>query len=94
MRGDDTRAWGPPYAKYRDESRQGPGESAYYLGVRSIAYLQIPHSVDMDCGTGQPQQEILRTVVSTQVGRGDLAPPCERMRRSRRELPPWKSEEI
>ncbi|KAB8204172.1 CoA-transferase family III domain-containing protein [Aspergillus parasiticus] len=33
VRGDDTRAWGPPYAKYQDESRQGPGESAYYLGV-------------------------------------------------------------
>ncbi|KAL7268708.1 hypothetical protein RUND412_008652 [Rhizina undulata] len=29
-RGDDTRAWGPPYAK---SSNGGPGESAYYLGV-------------------------------------------------------------
>lgn len=34
VRGDDTRAWGPPYAKYQDESRKGPGESAYYLSVR------------------------------------------------------------
>jgi len=34
VRGDDTRAWGPPFAKYQDESRQGPGESAYYLAVR------------------------------------------------------------
>ncbi|KAJ5818420.1 hypothetical protein N7474_004011 [Penicillium riverlandense] len=33
-RGDDTRAWGPPYAKYEDASRKGPGESAYYLAVR------------------------------------------------------------
>ncbi|KAF7716273.1 Succinate--hydroxymethylglutarate CoA-transferase [Penicillium ucsense] len=33
VRGDDTRAWGPPYAKYEDASRQGPGESAYYLAV-------------------------------------------------------------
>ena len=35
-RGDDTRAWGPPYAPYRD-GRSGPGESAYYLSVRSLA---------------------------------------------------------
>ncbi|KAF7588288.1 hypothetical protein BBP40_005913 [Aspergillus hancockii] len=34
VRGDDTRAWGPPYAKYQDESREGPGESAYYLGTQ------------------------------------------------------------
>ncbi|KAJ5085369.1 hypothetical protein N7532_010140 [Penicillium argentinense] len=33
VRGDDTRAWGPPYAKYEDESKTGPGESAYYLAV-------------------------------------------------------------
>ncbi|KAI0006457.1 CoA-transferase family III [Xylariaceae sp. FL0662B] len=33
-RGDDTRAWGPPYATYREGSNlQGPGESAYYLAV-------------------------------------------------------------
>ena len=32
VRGDDTRAWGPPYAKYTDESsKQGPGEAAYFL---------------------------------------------------------------
>ena len=36
-RGDDTRAWGPPYAKYREgELREGPGESAYFLSVREI----------------------------------------------------------
>lgn len=35
VRGDDTRAWGPPYAKYTSKSgMQGPGESAYFLGVR------------------------------------------------------------
>jgi succinate---hydroxymethylglutarate CoA-transferase len=34
VRGDDTRAWGPPYAKYKDgSSAKGPGESAYFLGV-------------------------------------------------------------
>ncbi|OAA59094.1 CoA-transferase family III [Niveomyces insectorum RCEF 264] len=34
VRGDDTRAWGPPYAKYKpDSGLEGPGESAYFLGV-------------------------------------------------------------
>ncbi|KFH47202.1 Succinate--hydroxymethylglutarate CoA-transferase-like protein [Hapsidospora chrysogenum ATCC 11550] len=34
VRGDDTRAWGPPYAKYTPESgHEGPGEAAYFLGV-------------------------------------------------------------
>ncbi|KAL3478801.1 CoA-transferase family III domain-containing protein [Aspergillus californicus] len=40
VRGDDTRAWGPPYAPYID-GREGNGESAYYLSVnrnkRSLA---------------------------------------------------------
>ncbi|RDW93508.1 CaiB/BaiF CoA transferase family protein [Aspergillus mulundensis] len=40
VRGDDTRAWGPPYAPYID-GREGKGESAYYLSVnrnkRSLA---------------------------------------------------------
>ncbi|KAF4335861.1 alpha-methylacyl-coa racemase [Fusarium beomiforme] len=31
-RGDDTRAWGPPFAPYKD-GRGGEGESAYYLSV-------------------------------------------------------------
>ena len=36
-RGDDTRAWGPPYAKYiRGEKTNSPGESAYFLSVRLI----------------------------------------------------------
>ncbi|BCS27427.1 CaiB/BaiF CoA transferase family protein [Aspergillus puulaauensis] len=34
VRGDDTRAWGPPYAKYKHGAdKEGPGESAYYLAV-------------------------------------------------------------
>lgn len=33
-RGDDTRAWGPPYAEYTPASgKEGPGESAYFLSV-------------------------------------------------------------
>lgn len=34
VRGDDTRAWGPPFAAYND-GREGNGESAYYLSVRN-----------------------------------------------------------
>ncbi|KAK0334485.1 hypothetical protein LTR91_007225 [Friedmanniomyces endolithicus] len=41
-RGDDTRAWGPPYAAYTEHSgKQGSGESAYFLGTginKSSAY--------------------------------------------------------
>ncbi|KAL1958214.1 hypothetical protein VTO42DRAFT_4722 [Malbranchea cinnamomea] len=33
VRGDDTRAWGPPFAAYREGTKEGPGESAYYLAV-------------------------------------------------------------
>lgn len=33
-RGDDTRAWGPPYAKHvRGKGTESPGESAYFLSV-------------------------------------------------------------
>ncbi|RDW89282.1 caib family protein-like protein [Coleophoma cylindrospora] len=33
-RGDDTRAWGPPYAPYKPGSgKEGAGESAYFLAV-------------------------------------------------------------
>lgn len=32
VNGDDTRAWGPPYAPYTS-SHEGPGESAYFLSV-------------------------------------------------------------
>jgi succinate--hydroxymethylglutarate CoA-transferase len=50
-RGDDTRAWGPPYAPYTN-GETGPGESAYYLGVnrnkRSIGLsFQHPAGVDI-----------------------------------------------
>ena len=33
-RGDDTRQWGPPFAKYQTADKTGPGESAYFLSVR------------------------------------------------------------
>ncbi|KAF1825988.1 CAIB/BAIF family enzyme [Dissoconium aciculare CBS 342.82] len=52
-RGDDTRAWGPPYATYTQESgKQGPGESAYFLAAnrnkKSIGLsFQDPAGVDI-----------------------------------------------
>ena len=34
VRGDDTRAWGPPYAKHiHGDKMDGPGESTYFLAV-------------------------------------------------------------
>lgn len=40
-RGDDTRAWGPPYAKYTQVwgppfATDSPGESAYFLSVSNM----------------------------------------------------------
>ncbi|KAI1817993.1 CoA-transferase family III domain-containing protein [Poronia punctata] len=52
-RGDDTRAWGPPYAPYQQGSDlEGPGESAYFLGVnrnkKSLALsFQHPEGVEI-----------------------------------------------
>ncbi|KAL8404920.1 hypothetical protein RB594_009707 [Gaeumannomyces avenae] len=53
VRGDDTRAWGPPYAPYTAESKhEGPGESAYFLTVnrnkKSLALsYQDPAGIDI-----------------------------------------------
>lgn len=75
-RGDDTRAWGPPYATYNEESgKQGPGESAYFLAVG--IYSSSDHSYS-DIHPGESQQEIIGPVVcprfrctdSAQVGKG------------------------
>ncbi|KAF2458016.1 formyl-coenzyme A transferase [Lineolata rhizophorae] len=57
-RGDDTRAWGPPYAKYTH--KDGSGESAYFLSVNrnkksiglSFAHpsgVDILHKLAKDC---------------------------------------------
>ncbi|EME41316.1 hypothetical protein DOTSEDRAFT_135533 [Dothistroma septosporum NZE10] len=60
-RGDDTRAWGPPYASYKEDSgQQGQGESAYFLAVnrnkksiglsfQSPAGVEILHKLAKDC---------------------------------------------
>ncbi|KAF2236129.1 caib/baif family protein-like protein [Viridothelium virens] len=49
-RGDDTRAWGPPYAKYRNASK-GAGESAYFLAVnrnKKSLGLSFAHPAGVD----------------------------------------------
>ncbi|PGH06558.1 hypothetical protein AJ79_06497 [Helicocarpus griseus UAMH5409] len=59
-RGDDTRAWGPPFAKYKEGTKEGPGESAYYLAVNrnkkslglSFAHesgIEILHKLVKEC---------------------------------------------
>ncbi|KAF2019599.1 caib/baif family protein-like protein [Aaosphaeria arxii CBS 175.79] len=51
-RGDDTRAWGPPYAKHvNGDHTDGPGESAYYLGVnrnKKSLGLSFAHPAGVD----------------------------------------------
>lgn len=40
-RGDDTRAWGPPYAPYsKDSGKDGQGEAAYFLSVKDLSSFQ------------------------------------------------------
>jgi hypothetical protein len=64
IRGDDTRAWGPPYAKYLPNSgKEGPGESAYYLSVGSSFLSLAPTDLEI----GQSKQEIHGSVVSTSL---------------------------
>ncbi|KAF2483209.1 CoA-transferase family III domain-containing protein [Neohortaea acidophila] len=60
-RGDDTRAWGPPYASYTASSgKKGAGESAYFLAVnrnkksiglnfQSPSGKEILHGLAKDC---------------------------------------------
>ncbi|KAK9439063.1 CAIB/BAIF family enzyme [Metarhizium brunneum] len=53
VRGDDTRAWGPPYAAYKPDTKaDGPGEAAYFLGAnrnkKSLGLsFQHPEGVDI-----------------------------------------------
>ncbi|RFU27436.1 hypothetical protein B7463_g8906, partial [Scytalidium lignicola] len=61
IRGDDTRHWGPPYAKYKEGvEREGHGESAYFLAVnrnkKSVGLsfqdpegVEILHKLAADC---------------------------------------------
>ncbi|KAF2735076.1 caib/baif family protein-like protein [Polyplosphaeria fusca] len=51
-RGDDTRAWGPPYAQHKTgEHTEGSGESAYYLAVnrnKKSVGLSFAHPAGVD----------------------------------------------
>lgn len=86
VRGDDTRAWGPPYAKYEDASKKGPGESAYYLAV-CFSSTTIKHIV-LTKSSGQPKQEITRSILPTQVRCRDSTQARKGMRCPSRELSP------
>ncbi|KAL9102366.1 MAG: hypothetical protein Q9163_002488 [Psora crenata] len=58
-RGDDTRAWGPPYAQYTPESeRTGPGESAYFLSISNPKVNRNKKSLALSF-TSAPGQSIL-----------------------------------
>ncbi|KIW08371.1 uncharacterized protein PV09_01287 [Verruconis gallopava] len=51
IRGDDTRAWGPPYAAYTNPEHEGPGESAYFLSVnrnKKSVGLSFAHPAGVD----------------------------------------------
>lgn len=49
-RGDDTRAWGPPYAKSARVGTHAQGESAYFLAVRVPAAQEEQILTDRDSG--------------------------------------------
>lgn len=55
-RGDDTRAWGPPFAEYApNSSKKGPGESAYFLAVRFTICLASDAKNVQNFYTGLPR---------------------------------------
>lgn len=54
VRGDDTRAWGPPYAKHvKGDKQDGPGESTYFLAV-CFSHL-VPLHFTEDVITGESE---------------------------------------
>ncbi|EPS40011.1 hypothetical protein H072_6185 [Dactylellina haptotyla CBS 200.50] len=57
-RGDDTRAWGPPFAPRKD-GKPGPGESAYFLAVN-----RNKRSLGLDFKTTSGQA-ILKSLANT-----------------------------
>lgn len=55
-RGDDTRAWGPPYATYTEGSgKKGPGESAYFL---SVSYQALSSSLCLSCKVNRNKKSL------------------------------------
>lgn len=91
-RGDDTRAWGPPYASYTEQSgKQGSGESAYFLAVSA----SLPRLVDYaDITIGKPQQEVNRLIFPAQVWSRDTTQVRERLRRPCRKLSAGRAEKV
>lgn len=49
--GDDTRAWGPPFAPNKDPKDTSPRESAYFLGVN-----RNKKSITVNLRSGQGRQ--------------------------------------
>jgi hypothetical protein len=90
-RGDDTRAWGPPYAKYtQGEHSDGPGESAYYLAV---SHCRSQFVRDLT-STGKSQQTVSGPILRSSVRRRHIAPLGKRMRCARRKLFAWFARKI
>ena len=47
-KGDDTRHWGPPYAKYKEGSgKEGAGESAYFFAV-CLSFVPLKTETDFE----------------------------------------------
>lgn len=64
-KGDDTRAWGPPFANYKDNEKHTsgmPGESAYFLAVN-----RNKKSVGVDFKTAEGQKIVQDLVASADV---------------------------
>ncbi|KAL8632526.1 hypothetical protein Q9189_001678, partial [Teloschistes chrysophthalmus] len=55
-RGDDTRAWGPPFAKHiRGKNTESPGESAYFLSVSTLYQASAPSGTPSKISPPPPQ---------------------------------------
>ena len=71
VRGDDTRAWGPPYAKHiRGDKTDSPGESAYFLSVSSSV---IQRRLRLIKDAGEQEQKVPRSLLPTTLRCYDLA---------------------
>lgn len=91
-RGDDTRAWGPPYAKYREgSSAQGPGESAYFIGVGRVLTVM---SIYLISYIGKPKQKVTWSILPAQGRCRYSSQACGKMRRLGRKLPSRDTQEV
>jgi len=79
-RGDDTRAWGPPYAKHiRGDKQDGPGESAYFLSVgeNSTGLSLLSFSTFSLMVKGQSEQKVSRSVIRASFRGRDPPQACQ-----------------